>query len=290
MKQTDALGRATFDHIAPVTNVRVTEREVRWLKHIQRHGPQSSQYLYELTRDTHRCKDTALRAMQKLRAAGYLRLPQRQRATERAECNPYIYDLALRGTDHLEEFGIREPTVRPTGHWWHGFAVSAFTGTLDIYLHQSGCEFIPAHRILERSGADLAIPIKRHRLIPDQLFAVRYPDGYRAFLLEVDRGTEPLRSSAARKSLSQTIDLYSMMIAKNWHRQHYGLKASTLVAFVFTSLLRAQTFCDMVGERAGEYAGHFLVKTMPESLTWGNMAEVHQGPWVSGRSVQVAGL
>ncbi|WP_305971041.1 MULTISPECIES: replication-relaxation family protein [unclassified Mameliella] len=290
MKQTDTLGRATFHHIAPVAGVRLTEREVRWLKHIERHGPQSSQYLFELTRDTHRCKDTALRAMQKLRAAGYLRLPPQQRATERAECRPYIYDLALRGTDHLEELGIREPTVRPTGHWWHGYAVSAFTGTLDIHLRQRGCEFIPAHRILERSGADLAIQIDRHRLIPDQLYAVRYPDGYRAFFLEVDRGTEPFRSGAARKSLSQTTDLYSMMIAKNLHRQHYGLKASTLVAFVFTSLLRAQTFRDMVGERAGGYAGYFLVKTMPESLTWANMAEVHQGPWVSGCGVEVAGV
>ena len=47
---TDRLRRATFRHITPISNVRPTPREVRWLKHIERHGPQSSQYLYELTR------------------------------------------------------------------------------------------------------------------------------------------------------------------------------------------------------------------------------------------------
>lgn len=73
---TDSLGRATFGYIAPQDGIRPTARETRWLKHIERHGPQCSQYLYELTRDTHRCKDTALRQMQKLRAGGYLALPQ----------------------------------------------------------------------------------------------------------------------------------------------------------------------------------------------------------------------
>ena len=101
MTHLDSLGRSTFHHIAPQDGVRPTAREIRWFKHIERHGPQSSQYLYELTRDTHRCKDTALRQMQKLRAGGYLTLPRQQRATERAEFNPYIYDLTKKAKDHL---------------------------------------------------------------------------------------------------------------------------------------------------------------------------------------------
>ncbi len=111
LAKTDSLGRATFHHIERRTDVRPTEREIRWLKHIERHGPQSSEVLFELTRESHRSKDTALRDLQKLRAGGYLTLPLQQRATERAEFNPYIYDLTRPAHHHLTDIGLSEPTV-----------------------------------------------------------------------------------------------------------------------------------------------------------------------------------
>lgn len=245
MKLTDTLGRATFHHIAPVTNVRVTEREIRWLKHIERHGPQSSQYLYELTRDTHCCKDTALRAMQKLRAGGYLMLPRQQRATERAECNPYIYDLTAKARDYLVDRGFDEPTVRPTGHWWHGYAVSCVTSAMDIAAARDGVRYIPTHKILAIKGADLAIPLGRSKLVPDQLFALDYSGSYRVFALEVDRGTEPLRSSAARKSIQKSLDQYGRVLEEQIYKKHYGLKANLIVLWVFQSRTRQKQFLAM---------------------------------------------
>ncbi|MEH6727777.1 MAG: replication-relaxation family protein, partial [Hyphomicrobiales bacterium] len=151
--QTDKIGRATFHHIAPQARLYPTNREVRWLKHIERHGPQSSTYLYELTRDTHRCKDTALRQMQKLRAGGYLRLPNQQRATAHASFNPYIYDLTPKATAHLFDLGVSELTVRPTGHWWHGYMTSCVTSSIDITAARDGVQYIPAHEILRIKNA-----------------------------------------------------------------------------------------------------------------------------------------
>ena len=89
----DHLGRATFHSIAAQEDVQPTNRALRWMNHIARHGPQSSAYLCELTRDTHRCKDTALRDLQKLRAGGLAHLSPQQRQVMRAEFNPYVYDL-----------------------------------------------------------------------------------------------------------------------------------------------------------------------------------------------------
>src|SRR5680860_1395238 len=116
-KQTDSLGRATFHHIAPLADVRPTAREIRWLKHIERHGPLSSAHLHALTKETHRCRDTSLRQLQKLRAGGFLTLPRQQRFTEHADFNPYIYDLTKQARTHLIDLGWAEPAVRPTGHW-----------------------------------------------------------------------------------------------------------------------------------------------------------------------------
>ena len=132
MRTTDSLGRATFHSIEPQTHIRPTAREIRWLKHIERHGPQASTYLHALTEDTHRCKDTALRNLQKLRAGGYLFLPKPKRQTEHADFNPYIYDLSPKGKAYLEDIGMAEPTVRPTGHWWHGYMTSCITSSIEI--------------------------------------------------------------------------------------------------------------------------------------------------------------
>jgi hypothetical protein len=263
MIQTDSLGRATFHHIAPQHHVRPTRRELRWFKHIERHGPQSSTYLYELTRDTHRCKDTALRQMQKLRAAGYLTLPPQQRQTAKAEFKPYIYDLTKRARDYLSDHQRDEPTVRPRGHWWHSYAVSCVTSSIDIAAARDGVRYIPAHEILAIRGAPLAIPVGHQRLIPDQLFALDYAGSYRAFALEVDRGTEPKVSFAARKSWASSIGLYRQVIERQIANSHYGLKANLLVLWVMSCPRHVQQLREIVASAAGDTAGSFLIKVSP---------------------------
>jgi len=263
--QTDMLGRATFHHIAPQRNVRPTEREIRWLKHIERHGPQSSQYLYALTRDTHRCKDTTLRQIQKLRAGGFLKLPRQQRATERAEFNPYIYDLTKKSNDHLYDLGIAEPTVRPTGHWWHGYMTSCVTSSIDIAAARDGVRYIPAHEVLAIKGAPLAIPVGRSKLIPDQLFALDYGGSFRTFALEVDRGTEPKASPARRKSWVSTITQYNDVLSRNIHKSHYGLNSNLLVLWVFMSKTDEEKFLSKVHQHMGSVGLSVLTQTILQS-------------------------
>lgn len=269
---TDRLGRATFHHIAPRKGVTPTEREIRWLKHIERHGPQSSKYLFELTRDTHRCKDTALRQMQKLRAGGYLSLPRQQRSTERAEFNQYIYDLGPAAKDHLRDLGIDEPTVRPTGHWWHGYTASCVSGSLDIAAARHGVRYIPAHEILSINGADLAIPVGRSKLIPDQLFALDYGGSFRVFALEVDRGTEPKVSARHRKSYKGNIEQYRRILAEGLHRSHYGIRANLLVLFVFSHRSNERRFLELLAKEPGHDNRVFLTQSLPGA---GGMRRCH---------------
>ncbi len=228
--------------------MRPTNREIRWLKHIERHGPQSSQYLYELTRDAHRCKDTALRQMQKLRAGGFLMLPRQQRATEHADFNPYIYDLTKKAKDHLFDLDMAEPTVRPTGHWWHGYMTSCVTSSIDIAAARDGVRYIPAHEILAIKNASLSISIDQATLIPDQLFALDYGGSFRAFALEVDRGTEPKTTTAKRKSLANSIDLYRKLIEKQIHKSHFGLSANLLILWVFSTRSNEARFLEMLSD------------------------------------------
>lgn len=263
MSQTDALGRATFHSITPQAGVRPTARELRWLKHIERHGPLSSAHLIEFTSDTHRCKDTALRRLQTLRAGGYLMLPRQQRATEHASFNPYIYDLTPKAKSYLTDHGLSEPTIRPTGHWWHGYMTSCVTGSIDIAAARDGVRYIPAHEILAIKNTTLAIPVHTRKLIPDQLFALDYGGSYRAFALEVDRGTEPITSAAARKSLRSSVEMYAEVIGQRLHRRHYGLKTNLLVLWVFESETRKRAFLELVRDIGGPLAQLTLCKVVP---------------------------
>ncbi len=246
MKSIDSLGRTTFYGVMPQINVQPTNRELRWLKHIERHGAQSSTYLHELTRDTHRCKDTSLRQLQKLRQAGFLTLPPQQRATEHANFNPYIYDLTKQAKDYLHEQGINEPTIRPHGHWVHQYMTSCVTSSIDILAARAGIRYIPAHEILAIKDSSLAIPIGRSKLIPDQLFALDYGGSFRVFALEVDRGTEPKTSAQFRKSYASSVEQYRQLIERELYNSHYGLNANLLVLWVFSSRNNQMRFLEMV--------------------------------------------
>ncbi|MGC9417813.1 MAG: replication-relaxation family protein [Rhodovulum sp.] len=266
MPHTDRLGRATFHHIEPVPDVRATERELRWLMHLERHGPQSSEFLYECTRNTHRCRDTALRALQKLRAGGYLTLPPQQRKTAKADFNPYIYDLTRKAREYLDALRIAEPTIRPTGHWWHGYAVACVTSAIDIAAARDGVRYIPAHEILVRRHATIAIPVGTKRLIPDQLFALDYGGNFRVFALEVDRGTEPQRSRASRKSLAASLGLYARTVESELYKTHYGLKATMLALWVFFDFRRQARFLDLAEGYSGAVRKSILTACVDPTL------------------------
>ncbi|WP_298921440.1 replication-relaxation family protein [uncultured Roseobacter sp.] len=246
------------------SDISVTARELRWFAHIDRHGPQSSEFLFELTRDTHRCRDTSLRRLQTLRAAGYLRLPPQQKQIAKADFNPYVYDLTPLGWDRLSCEQELERHCRPTGHWWHGYWVSAVSNAIEIAAIRAGLEYIPASMILAIKNAPLAIPVGRHKLIPDQLFAIKYPEGYRAFTLEIDRGTEPVRSAAARKSLQKSVAQYRELLQQKLHQKHYGLKSNLAVLWMFTSAKRRLQFNNLLNESDQQFLLQYVSMPVPK--------------------------
>ena len=288
MGKLDTLGRATFEHIAAHEGVRPTNRELRWLAHIERHGPQASTTLIDLTADTHRCRDTALRALQRLRAGGLLRLPPQQRMIARAEFHPYIYDTTPKAQVFLKEAGLYAETLRPTGHWWHAFGVASVTSAIDIAATQAGVRFIPAHTILARAGSKLPIQGHMTTIIPDQLFALDYSGSFRAFVLEVDRGTEPLTSQRQRKSLSASIAAYAEAQTADRLRSAYGLKAPVIVLWVFNAKARAEFALEqLAGLPAGIRAAHLVRFDPPHPPGQvANDCYFHQ-PWTRANSPPV---
>lgn len=230
---------------------RLTPRALTWLEWINRHGPLSSSYLYEISSDTHRCKDSALRQMQALCQQGILFRPAQQQSALYAPFNPYIYDLTDRGYDALFEQGIEPNPTRPTGHFPHLFLTSCITASIEMAATKNDADYIEASTILSIRDVGLGIPFKSGTLIPDQLFAIKNAEGYRVFALEVDRGTEPATSTKIRKSYLSSIHAYNEVLANNLHRGHYGIKSNLINLWVFTSKGRQKLFLELLGKHAG---------------------------------------
>ena len=283
MSTTDTLGRATFHHIKSRPGVRPTEREIRWLKHIERHGPQSSHYLHALTSDTHRDPDTSRRQLQKLRAGGYLFCPRQQRATENASFHPYIYELTDLARATLADLGVAEATIRPTGHWVHGYMTACITSSIDIAARHAGATYIPGHLVLERSGATLGTEFLGRKLIPDQLFGLDYGGRYRFFCVEADRGTEPKTASSGRKSYRAMVEQYQAFIGGKLYKEHYGLTAGLLLLAVFSSPTNEQRFLETVAEVMGRRSAYVLTRTIPDFHVCFRpppvLTDLFDGPW-----------
>ena len=104
----------------------------------------------------------------------------------------------------------------------------------------------------------------------------------------VDRGTEPLTSAAARKSLVSRIAEYGDLIASGRYRDRYGLKANLLVLWVFETRLRAAKFLELVGQYGGTASGTFLAQSLdaaghPNGQALPNWT-LFKGPWLRANS------
>jgi len=184
--------------------------------------------------------------------------------------------------------------IRPTGHWWHGYAVSCVTSAIDIAASRTAIRFIPAHEILARNSAPLAIPLGGGRLIPDQIFALDYGGRYRVFALEVDRGTEPARSASVRKSWARSIATYRQVFERGLHKSHYGLKSNLLALWVFYSPAKETRFLELVQQQGGPLGDAVLTQSVasPAGTTADFLAhvEMYEDAWnrPDGRIVRIA--
>jgi hypothetical protein len=87
----------------------------------------------------------------------------------------------------------------------HRFMASCITASIELACREAGLTFVSGQELLAKSPtgslklpADFSFKGTRYSIpiVPDGYFAIRYQDGsYRAFLVEADRGTEPIERS-----------------------------------------------------------------------------------------------
>ncbi|MEM9839496.1 MAG: replication-relaxation family protein [Pseudomonadota bacterium] len=249
----DSLGRRL--RTTPQTTgkrVRLTDRDCQWLRALLAHGPLPSSYLLAFSAKLGQSEKRARERLTDLfneadtaHGGPYLSRPLQQFRTLDSRYNQLVYDLAPPGRRALETGDLPFEAPAPGGPWVHRLMVSCITASIELAVSiRDDLTFIPGWRILERAGATLRTTVEtkepgvdhavRRALIPDALFGLQYRtpagDRFRFFVVEADRGTEPLKSRcAARKSWRRSLAQYDEYIGRRRYRDHLQLTAPLLV-------------------------------------------------------------
>ena len=278
----DTLGRRTrIKRQSTGKIVRAMPRDLLWLEKLHHHGPLPTSYLHEFT--AHLAKDRA-RTLKRLAALHHevnlLTRPTKQFDTMDARYNQLVYDLGDSAIQVLRDegsFSSKAPVC--TGPWKHRVMVSCITASIDLATHGTNIRYIHQHEILDQLGVSMRIPItlrndtlgrdEQHDLIPDAMFGLEYKSGdqksYIFFLVEADRGTEPLKvKNLARKSYLRSIQQYRKLVGAKLYKEHFGLNAGLLVLNVTTSTERMNNLIELVGNSSDSGRNtYMLFQTAP---------------------------
>lgn len=249
-KRTDSLGRrGRMTPLSTGKRLRLTARDWLWMQMIHHHGPLSSTDLLGFSKGLAGNRARALNRLTDLFNEddnGYgkplLTRPPQQFQTMDARYNALIYGLSPAGETALKDKALWSPWVhRPGGPFWHQAMTAQITASVELACSaRSDVNYIPGHKVLERAETKLRHMVRytdpstgrraEKELIPDQIFGVEYltAEGprYRFYLVEADRGTEPIASSnAARKSILSMIAQHRAYLETGVYKGHLKLTA-----------------------------------------------------------------
>jgi len=271
--RTDKLGRRSR-WVPTSTGKRITlqPRDWLWLEWIHRHGPLPSSFLLEAAKGYGRCPKKATERLGDLfheagtaHGGAYLTRPRQQFRTLDSRYQALVYDLSEAGRAALVQRGKwRDQSRGAGGPWLHQFMVAVITASIELAVQASDkLEFIPQADILERSETTLRTeidyldPVLDRRVTktfaPDAVFGFEYLTDqgprFRFFVLEADRGTEPLQSqNSARKSLLRSFHQYDAYLGDKLYQKHLKLTAPLLPLTVTTSEKRMGNMLEMLGD------------------------------------------
>jgi hypothetical protein len=233
-------------------NVRPTDFDTPLFLALQRHGFLPTNYMHQYHgtnsyKYTQRRLGELVNELHPEMKAQMLHRPQGQRATEFGNNKKAVYALTPAGIKWLKQAELHEDTIRPSGPFVHQLMISTVTASIELAAKKKGIEFIPGHVILERANTTLGHMVGKSKLIPDQLFALKYPNEmFRSFILECDRGTEPITTNTVRKSYQRNLEQYKMFVGQKQYQKFYGLKSGLKVLNVMNNPTRMAAYMSLI--------------------------------------------
>lgn len=269
--------------------MRIQPRDLVIFEAIQRHGPLSSRYLFEFTRDRWTDPFGFSKRLLALYRNNFIDRPLEVNPTN-VHDDFKVYILKPKAEDALAVAGTLYEFPQPTKQGYeHQMMTGAITASIDLECRKiPGYRFIDREEIMrnapdttKRSKRPFAIPAQVQRWTkiagkrtletsrknwcePDDVFGIEYgPKSRRYFALEADRGTENITrpdiddNSIERKGLA-----YHDILKKGMFEKHFGV-AKMYPTFITVSATRARNMLTKLEEVSPEYSDLYLAKWLP---------------------------
>jgi hypothetical protein len=276
-------------------NVIIQERDERFFKALNYHGPLSVPYLYNYVVDDF--PDTTLGSLSvrlnTLTTKGKYRLDRPGQRFRTVGINKFeIYANSQETDDYLIDRNLtpRRSISISKFNFHHETFLAHITASIELAARKSSDHtFLNEFELLPRvpSGTrimpcEIAHDFKLHddnhidwkwekrashrSLQPDAYFALKKSGKYCAFFLEADCGTEPLtRGDLDQKSWLATLLKYIRIIDGGYYKQHFGLTCGALVLIVCTSKRQMEGIQRILLQiTGGKGKSYFLFKTWHE--------------------------
>lgn len=254
----------------------LTEADFRVFSAIDRHGPLPTHILYEFVRDIRsygRFQKRLTTLYHGDESGPYLVRPPQQFASYEAKYQHVVYDLAERARRALAEKG-EAVTHRPdpAQPFIHKLMQACACASLEVAVKAAGLEYISRDEILTsgklgeaaRATKPLAVPMRgsTKRLVPDDLFGIRYPEGYRFFALEVDRNTESIeRRNLHQNAFGWKVHAYLEVMRQRRFKDWWGLPNLHVLVLTTNATHAKNMLAYLERQEPGKMASYFAFAT-----------------------------
>jgi hypothetical protein len=244
---------------------------------INRHGPLPSNYLYEFTkhlrRDETQLKNRLTEFYNGDEGGPYLTRPEQQFGGFEARYQHIVYGLAPRAKEALLERGVRVAPARRDA-FLHQLMQACCGASFELLARSLGLRYISRSEIFDHPRAGtcreapdpMALPVGQHRLVPDDLFGIEYPEaGFRFFAVEVDRNTESIeRRRPDQNAFGRKVAHYAEVLDRKTFHSWWGVRNLHILT-ITTNATHAGNLADYVAKTVeGRFQDRFAFTVATE--------------------------
>lgn len=294
--------RSRFAKPQPMrARIDLTERDLLIFGAIDRHGKLPTNYLYELTKHECRDYYTLQRRLTQLyngycdhsdhdkidfaldeegepvwthecKPRHYLTRDWQQFNNIQARYQPAIYGLSSLAALALAERGRgRRYSPERNDPFVHQFMGACVSASFELACKKAGLRYVHKEEILSHERCPeatrkqrnpFAIPVAGKSLIPDDLFAIEYPERkFRFFAVEIDRNTESIDpKKPVKNSIATKVAAYETVFDGRTHHAHFGIP-NLSVLFITTNTTHMHKMLEFA--KGSRRADRFLFKAFP---------------------------
>lgn len=248
--------------------IEISDSDLAVFEALHRHGPLPTHYLFRFS--GRQSFNTFQHRLTKLYngagTASYLFRPSQQFASFHARYQHMVYDLSDAAKALLRERGKLSPLVSRTDPFLHRL-MSACVGA-SIELACGNVRYIPRAEVLARKGNRMELPLSsratKDRLVPDDVFGLKWENSVRFFAVEIDRNTESIaRRKRGNTTFGEKLLCYLDAMRNHAYHEQWGIRNLSVLT-ITTHDGHARNLESCVQTLDPSLSDRFYFKTVPE--------------------------